>query len=300
MALTPRSQDPVRVPSGSSTDAPFQPLAKSGYSNPFFYHQFADDFDNQLGVAGLYTITSSGAGTVAHAAGDGGLALFTTAGAAGNFESIQLPVGSFTLPLTGSNPPVTANSSKKVFYLTRLQLSDVTNSAFIAGLAVITATPFTGAGAGRNVVDGLFFYKASGGTVLQLINIASAGGSPSGSGFTNTFTIPAAAYSLVNATNIDLGFFIDGNQNLFAFTGSQLVGFIPQSGTGAVDPITGLPLIPANGPVLANYNFQAQGGSAATPIMYSTVNMSPTLAVGTSAAAAKTMTVDFHCAQKER
>jgi hypothetical protein len=301
MALQPRSPDPTRVPGGSSADAPYQPLAKSGYGNPFFYHQFADDFDNQLGAAGLYTISNSGAGTVAHAAGDGGLALFTTAGAAGNFESIQLPVGSVTLPLTGSNPPTTANSSKKLFYLTRLQLSDVTNSAFIAGLCIITATPFTGAGAARNVVDGLFFYKASGGTALLLINIASNAGSPSGAGFTNTFTIPTAAYSLVNATNIDLAFFIDGNQNLYAFVGSQLVGYLPQSGFGATDPLgSGVSVLPPLGPALANYNFQAQGGSAATPIMYSTVNMSPTLAVGTSAASAKTMTADFHCVQKER
>ena len=117
MALQPRSQRPTSLPGGGTTDPPYGPLRDSGMSNPFFYHQFYDDFDNQLaaGATSLYTITSSGSGSVAHAAGDGGLGLFTTGAIANNFEQIQLPAASITLPLTGSNPPVTANSSKKVF-----------------------------------------------------------------------------------------------------------------------------------------------------------------------------------------
>ena len=299
MAILPRSQPPTRVPNGSTTDPPYGPLALSGMGNPFFYHQFSDDFDNLLGPSGAYTITASG-GSVVHSAGDGGLALFTTGAVAGNFAEAQLPAASFTLPLTGTNPPATANSSKKLFYLTRLQLSDVTLSTFIAGLCSTTAAPFGGAGGTQNVADGLFFYKAPGGTVLQLLNVASNANSPTGTGFTNTFTIPTAAYSLVNATNIDLGWAIDGNQNLFIFVGSQLIGWIPQSGTGAVSS-AGVPTLPSLGPVMANYNFQAQGGQAATPIMYSLANLNVTLGVCNGVTAvAKTMTVDCHCCQKER
>jgi len=299
MALLPRSQPPTRVPNGSTTDPPYGPLALSGMGNPFFYHQFSDDFDNLLGPSGAYTITASG-GSVVHSAGDGGLALFTTGAVAGNFAEAQLPAASFTLPLTGINPPVTANSSKKLFYLTRLQLSDVTLSTFIAGLCSTTAAPFGGAGGTQNVADGLFFYKAPGGTVLQLLNVASNANSPTGTGFTNTFTIPTAAYSLVNATNIDLGWAIDGNQNLFIFVGSQLIGWMPQSGTGAASS-AGVPTLPVLGPVMANYNFQAQGGQAATPIMYSLANLNVTLGVCNGVTAvAKTMTVDCHCCQKER
>ncbi|MEI5604303.1 hypothetical protein, partial [Streptomyces brasiliscabiei] len=80
----------------------------------------------------------------------------------------------------------------------------------------------------------------------------------------------------------------------------QLVGFIPQSGTGSVNA-AGVPQLPVLGPVLANYNYQAQGGNAANPIMYTVSLLSPTLAVSNGAtAAAKTMTVDFHLVQKER
>lgn len=300
MATTPANQKPVRNMAGASSDPPWGPLADSGYGNPAFYHQFFDDFDNLLGPTGAYTVSASGAGTVAHSAGDGGLALFTTAATANNFESIQLPAASFTLPGTGSSPPGSSTSMKKFFYLTRLQLSDVTLATFIAGVCVTTATPYaTGV---RNVADGLFFYKAPGAANnLVLINIASNSGSPNGTGFTNTFTIPTTAYSLANNTNIDLAFYIDRQQNLFAFVGSQLVGWIPQSGTGSADPVAGTPTLPVLGPVLANYQVFGSTGFVANPIMFTTLNLNPTLAVSNGVtAAAKTMTVDFHCVQKER
>src|SRR6266849_5056064 len=110
MALTqfPASQPPQRLTSGFSTDPPYGPLADSGFGNPFFYHQFQDDFDNALGSAANGLYTASGGGTVAHVAGDGGLALLTTLAAANSFESIQLPAGSFTLPGTGATPPASS------------------------------------------------------------------------------------------------------------------------------------------------------------------------------------------------
>lgn len=266
MSVTP-SQPPVRNTSGATSDYPFGPLADCGYGNPFFYHCFSDDFDNSLGATGLWTVSAGGAGTVANASGDGGLALFTTAGASGNFESIQTPAAGFTLPqgvLYG----------KKEFFLTRLQLSDVTASAFIAGLCVIDATPFTA------VSDGVWFSKASGGTVL---NINSAIGS-----VVTTTAIPLSAYTLANATNIDLGYYIDRLGNLNVFVGAQLVGYTSPSGSGAVNS-AGVPLTPTLGRCLQVQN-----------LTFSTANLAPTLALQTGAAAVKTMTVDFVTAMKER
>lgn len=259
MAL-PASPDPARLPAGSTTDFPYGPLGQSGMGNPAFYHQFFDDFDNQLGATGLYTVSAGGAGTVAHAAGDGGLALFTTAGASGNFESIQLPAASFVLPQG-------AGAGKKMFYLTRLQLSDVVNSAFLAGVVNISATPFAG------LTDGIYFTKASGGTVLNIVSaIASV---------LTTTPIPLAAYNLTNGVNIDLGWGIDRSGNLNVFCSPNMVGFVPQSGTGAT--------VPTRGRVL-----QVQG------LSLSTANLSPILGVQTGATAVKTMTADFHLVQKER
>lgn len=297
MASTPANQPPIRNMAGATTDPPWGPLANSGYGNPFFYHSFSDDFDNLLGATGIYTATNTGVGTIAHTPGDGGTALFTTAATANALDSIQLPAASFVLPGTGSAPPGTSTSSKKLFYLCRLQLSDVTLATFIAGLCNTTTTPFT-TGV-QSITDGLFFYKAPGAANnLVVLNIASAGNDPAGAGFTNTFTIPTTAYALANNTYVDLAYYIDRNQNLFMFVGSQLVGFIPQSGTGAVNA-AGVPTLPVLGPVLANYNFNAQG--VQTPIRFSTANLNITMALSNGVTAAvKTMTVDFHCAQKER
>lgn len=297
MALSPASQLPARNPMGSTTDPPYGPLAMSGYGNPAFYHQFFDDFDNQLGAAGIYTTTNTGAGTVAHAAGDGGTALFTTAATANALDSIQLPTASFTLPGTGATPPGSSLSQKKLFYLARLQVSDVTLATFIAGLCATTTTPFT-TGV-QSVVDGLFFYKPPGAANnLVVLNIASAGNDPAGTGFTNTFTIPNTAYVLANNTYVDLAFYIDRNQNVFIYVGAQLVGWIPPSGTGAANA-AGVPTLPVLGPAFANYNFQAQG--VQTPVRFSTANLNVTMALSNGVTAAvKTMIADFHCVQKER
>lgn len=291
---TPANQAPTRLSAGATTDPPYGPLANSGMSNPFFYHQFADDFDNALGVAGLYVV--SGTGSVAHTAGDGGLALYSTTATASTFAVTQLPAASFLLPGTGATPPGTSTSSRKMFYLCRLQLSDVSLSAFIAGWCNTSATLF--AAGVQNVTDGLFFYKAPSSTQIQVLNVGSAGNSPSGSGYTNTFNIPTTAYTLANGVNIDLAMYIDRNQNLFMYVGAQLVGWIPQSGTGAVNT-AGVPTLPVTGPVLANYNFNAQG--VQTPILFTQANLNLTLGVSNGVTAAiKTMTADFQGAQKER
>lgn len=258
MAL-PRSPTPSRLPGGSTTDQVYGPLGDSGFGNPFFYHQFADDFDNALSASGLYTITAAG-GTVAHSAGDGGLALFTTGATANQFCEIQLPAASFTLPQG-------AGAGKKLFWLSRLQLSDVVNSVVIAGLLNTSTTPFT------TVTDGLYFYKQAAGTALYLISTVSSVG-------TNT-PVPASAYTLTNATNIDLAFYVDAYGNVNVFVSPNMVGYVPQSGTGGSVPTRGRCL------QIAGLNL-------------TTASLTPTLAVQTTATAAKTMSVDFHCTQKER
>jgi hypothetical protein len=255
----PASPPPSRMTSGNSTDFPYGPLADSGASNPAFYHNFFDDFDQTLGAAnGFYTVTNA-TGTLAHTAGDGGLALFSTNAGAASFVSIQLPAASYTLPQG-------AGAGKKLFYLTRLQLSDVVASAFIAGLANITVTPFTA------IADGIWFSKAIGSSTL---NINTAVGSA-----VVTTALPISSQILANATNIDLSFNIDRLGNLNVFVSPNMVGYVPQSGTGATTPTRGriLQLQPAL--------------TAAT--------LSPTLAINETATANKTMTVDFHLVQKER
>lgn len=286
MPLGSPSPPPLRNPAGSTTDAPFGPLAFSGMGNPFFYHQFADDFDTLLGATGLYVL--SGTGSAAHALGDGGTALLSTLAGASTFASIQLPAASFTLPTTGATPPGTSTSVKKFFYLMRFQLSDITLSQFIAGVVNTNATPFTG-----GIVDGIYFQKTYNTTALTFNVIASAGQSPTGSAINATIAIPSTAYTLANATYLDMGFSIDRQQNIYVYVGSSLVGYILQSGSGAVNA-AGVSILPPIGGVAS-----LQQVISPTPLTLQTLN--PILAVGNNVTAAiKTATVDFHVTQKER
>lgn len=255
---TVASQAPIRTPSGGTTDQPWQPLADCGNGNPLFYHMFSDDFDQSIGVTGMYTSTGS-TGSAALTAGDGGLVTFTTGAVAGNYNYIQLPIASYTV----NTPP------KKLFYLTRIQLAAVTTSTFVLGLVQSTTTPLT-------VVNGVYFAKAAGSTQITLnVTVASS---------TTSVNIPTSAYTLANNTNIDLAFYIDRFGNVLAYVDTQLVGFVPQSNIGTT-----------NGP-------QNAGAVArlTTPTM-PTANLALTACVGNGAtAAATTMTMDFHCMQKER
>jgi hypothetical protein len=204
------SQPPQRCTSGSTSDAAWQPLADDGQGNPFFYHGFQDDFDNALGATtnGLYVY--NGTGTVAHTAGDGGLALFTTTGTAGSFAEIYLPAASFTLTL-----------GKKLFYLTRIQLAAATTAAFAAGLMNQNTTPLSG-----GTTDGIYFSKAAGST--QIVLNCNVGG-------TNV-ALNVANANFANATNLDLAFYLNRQGDVLAFVAGQLVGYIPSAGTGANTP----------------------------------------------------------------
>ena len=252
------SQAPTRLTAGLTTDAPWQPLAQYGLRNPFFYHEVEDDFDSSI-ASSIWTQTHTGNGSIAHAAGDGGTILFTTNSAAPattDIAAIQLPAAGFTIA-----------APKKLFFLARLQVSDVANAAFLAGLIQTTTTPFT-------VTDGIYFYKASGSASNLVLNYAVGG-------TITSLTIPVAAYTLANNTYVDLAFTTDRLGNLYAYIGSQLVGFIPQSGSGT--------LTPPRGPA----------ASVATPTL-TTATLNPTLAIQSGTASSKTMTADFIMASKER
>lgn len=259
------SPTPARFPAGVSTDPVWGPLAQFGLPNRFSYHYFADDFDDSLAVASVWA--KNGTGTVVNTAGDGGLALFATTAVAAEFEQMQLSVGGFTF-----------TAGKKSFFLTRLQVSDVINAGVIAGLIQTTATAFT-------VTDGLYFFKASGSATNLVLRHTV--------GSVNTdIVIPTAAYTLANNTNIDLGWFVDRNQNIYAFVGSQLVGYMNQSGTGPVSS-SGTSILPVLGPVAALQQ-------AVTPLTLTAVALNPTLAILAGTTTIKNMTVDLVMAAKER
>jgi hypothetical protein len=265
--MATNSQPPVRNPSGNATDQPFGPFADCGNGNPAFYHQFFDDFDESFGTpatpTGLWVVTPTPGTSAVHLAGDGGLALLTTGAGAGSEAEIQLPAASFT-----------ATAPQKMFFETRMQLATLTTNAWVTGLTNTNTTPFAG-----GITDGIYFSKAVGTTTINLIVVH-------GSTVSATVPIPAGAITTyAAATNFDLAWYLDRHGDIRVYANNQLVGWIPQSGTGVTSPPTaGLgPCARATAPVLPTANLNV------TAAVYNGVT-----------AVATTMTVDFICVSKER
>lgn len=244
---------PTRFTSGFTQAASYQPLGSIGTPDPFFYAEYSDDFIHYNTED--YTATASG-GTVAATAakGTGGRILFTTGATAGNFAEIQLSTASFQYV-----------AGKKLSYLARLQVASATTSSFIAGLIETNTTPFT------SVANGFYFFKAAGSTTLQfLVRSGSA-----------TIGTIANLGALADATDIDVGYYIDRQGNFKLFVGSNLEG-VKRQNTANLGP---------------DYGLLASALSAAMP----TAQLNPTLAVTNgSTAAAMTMVSDFQFAAQER
>lgn len=251
------SPTPVRFPSGLSTDFPYGPLANFGMPNPFAYAVHSDDFMEYF-TAGKYTATLTGNGTIAKTDGTGGRVLFTTNSstpAATDIASLQLVNTAFTLV-----------AGKKAFFATRIQLSSASNAMFRAGFLQTTTTPWT-------AVNGIYFDKPTGAlNNLRLINTVAS--------VDTTTVIPTSAYSLANATDIDLAFYVDRSGTINGFIGSQLFGWLPQSGTGSAPPARGVAF-------------------SVTPTLPS-ATMNLVLALRSGTAASSTMTADFLFAAVER
>lgn len=255
-----KSQPPVAYTSGVTPAAPFQLMNSCGVGHHLFYHVFADDFDINAGLTNGNTyevVTTPGTGTLASTPGDGGLALFTTSGASGDAVGIQQAVAAFTF-----------SAVKKLFYVTKFQLGTVATSSVIAGMISTNTTPFTA------VVDGAWFRWTGGGALTFNHAVASV---------VTSVTIPAAAYTMANATNIELGFEKTAEGDFLIYVDTQLIGVVPQSNLGT----TGNPQ--NAGPV-----------ARLAPASLTAAVLKPTLFVQTNSAAVKTMTADFIMAAKER
>lgn len=260
---------PSRFPQGLSVSAPWQFFGGMGLPNPFYYHQMADDFDVLPAATDGWTLTNA-TGTVALSTTlDGGNFTMTTAASAANFVSIQRVASSFQ-PTAG----------KKLYFVARLSLSDVTNSVVIAGLFPNAATtPFTGTPA-----NGIWISKASGSTQLVL-NVAN------NSVVTST-NFPTSAYTLTANATIDVGIHVTGGQGnslqgvtIQGAVSPNLVSFVPQSGTGAANSTNRAPNIVSTAPLITT--------------LQATV-LAPIIAVQTGNSSVLSLTTDFVGAFKER
>jgi hypothetical protein len=258
---------PTRFPQGVTNAAPWQFFSGLGLPNPFFYHQFVDDFDTLPALANGWTPTVTTGTVTQPLSSDGGDVLLTTAATLNDFAEIQRTAATF-MPVPG----------KKTYFIANLALSDVVASAFVAGLMPVTATPFV------NPANGIWISKASGSAVINL-NVAN-------NSVVTTTPFPAGAFTLTNNVPFDVGFMYTpgatrnaGTPRIIGSIGPNLVGYIPQSGTGAANSTNRTPNVASPATVLATLT-----GSILAPVV----------AVQAGAAAAKTMTVDYVGAFRER
>lgn len=170
---------PTRYTSGVTTAKPSDPLSKFILPDMTKAHVYWEDFDYY--TAADWTVTEVGLATQALADGDGGLLLITNA-AADNDSSFQQKVGeSFTF-----------ETGKKAWFEARFQVSDATQSDVVMGLQITDTTPL-------DVTDGIFFLKSDGAATVDFLVEKD-----------NTATTTSSVATLVDATDIRLGFYWDG------------------------------------------------------------------------------------------
>lgn len=266
--MTAPSPKPTKFPSGVSTDFVWGILRDYAAPNPAKYHTYFDDFDwlNSGNTSSLYTATKTGtSAALASQGGDGGQLLFTTGTASGNVTVLTTAVCPFVIPVL----------PKRMFYMTRVQISDITNVGFWAGLIAATGgVPITTI---AGITDGIYFTKADNSATAVNLLIVSGGTTQA------TVAIPAnviTTYLLAN-TWIDMGFEVTTGGDVLVFFGYPYVGYIPAQQT------------PPYGPVAA----YRQPNPATT---FSTVKLAPTIMAEAGNTAQPTLTLDFQMAAVER
>ena len=224
---------PTRYTSGVTTAKPTETLAQFILPDMTKAHVYFNDFDTY--TAADWTVTEVGVATQALADGDGGLLLVTNA-AADDDSSFNQKVGESFLMETG----------KKAWFKAKFQVNDATQSDVVIGLQITDTTPL-------DVTDGIFFLKADGAATVDLLVEKD-----------NTATTTASVATLVDDTDITLGFFYDGVDKIIVFVNDVAV---------ASSVTTNLPDDEA-----LTVSFGVQNGEAV----------------------AKTMTLDYIVAAKER
>lgn len=247
---------PVRFTFGLTQAAKYQPLGSIGIPDPFFYASYDDDFLPYNSA--LYTATASG-GTIAAtvANGNGGRVLFTTGALASDFCELQLTTAGFAIQTA---------PQKRLAFLTRINLASLTDATLIAGLCEVTATPFTA------ITDGIYFTSTPGSANLTVKIVTS-------STVIGTATLTNV---LVAGQDIDIGFYLNRDGNLYIFAGNSLEGVKDQN------------RVSTNLGPNASILYSTLTGA------FTTALLTPTLAVSTNAAAAVTLVSDFIFAAMER
>ena len=184
---------PTRFTSGVSTRKKGHPFGEFPAPDPFRNVEYFNDFVGY--VAGDWTVTETGSATQANADGDGGLLLVTNA-SSDDDASFQQIVKEFITPAAG----------KKIWFTSRVKVSDATQSDFIVGLHITDTTPL-------DATDGIFFKKDDGDANLDFYCQKDTGSGQLAN---------AAIATVSDDTFMKLDFYFDGYQYLYVYVDDVL------------------------------------------------------------------------------
>ena len=232
------SQAPMRIAAGFTQAQYFQTLRDIGQPDPTFYATAFDDFMSY--VATPYTITATGNGAVARAAGKGGLVTFTT--------NSSTPATTDIVSLQESVAPFALTLGQKFAFSTSFTGADLTNPALVLGCIQTTTTPFT-------ITDGIWFSKASGSLALVL-----------NSAISSVVTSVTTSFTFVNGAQCNLGFYLNPKGEIEAYANNSVGGQVIDQDRVALGPVGRL--IPAS-LTTANLNptLAVQSGTATSKVV---------------------------------
>ena len=192
---------PYRLPNGVTNRASSDLMGQALSLDSTLTHRYFNDFDTY--AAGDWTITDVGANTRALTDADGGALLITNAAAENDGVNMQLVGESFAFA-----------TGRKLWFKTRLTLSDATQMDALVGLAVLDTTLIASAPA-----NGVYFRKDDGDTQWD-------------------FSIQASSVSVSETSNfgtattsaVVLGFYFDGVDTFEYYFDGTKIGEVTATG----------------------------------------------------------------------
>jgi hypothetical protein len=194
---------PTCFPGGVTNAAPGSFGARVPMPYPAQYYTWFDDFDRFDGAAtGAHDwmLTAVGTSPVTVTDAANGQVLITTGSAAdGNGASAQYAGMNTIATVAEVVESFKFTAGKELWFSTRFQISDATQSELMIGLAIADTTPL-------DATDGVFFYKADDATTLQLV-----------SKIATPLSASANLLTVVAATWYEIGFHYNGVDTITAY-----------------------------------------------------------------------------------
>lgn len=182
----------TRFTNGITTSAKSTTTGFMGTIDPSKLHVWFDDFDKY--TAADWAVNGTGTSSEAVQNEDGGV--FKTTNATADNDSSFLQWGKETFKL---------ESGKKLWFKSRVKVSDATQSDFVIGLQITDTSPL-------DVSDGVFFLKDDGDANLDF-HVEKNG----------TQTSSTALHTVVNDTWMILGFYYNGVDSVAVFVDDVMV-----------------------------------------------------------------------------